>query len=37
MLLPTFQSSFLQITLTEITVNVKVFSDKMIIEGFKNK
>ncbi|CAD8122264.1 unnamed protein product [Paramecium sonneborni] len=37
MFLPIFQSSFLQITMTQIKVNVKVFSEKMIIEGFKGQ
>ncbi|CAD8124985.1 unnamed protein product [Paramecium sonneborni] len=37
MFLPIFQSSFLQITMTEIKVNVKIFSEKMIIEGFKGQ
>ncbi|CAD8114533.1 unnamed protein product [Paramecium primaurelia] len=35
MFLPIFQSSFLQLTRTESNVIVKVFSDKMIIEGFE--
>ncbi|CAK68364.1 unnamed protein product (macronuclear) [Paramecium tetraurelia] len=37
MLLPTFQSSFFQIYTTSTTVNVAVFLDKLVIEGFKGR